>query len=32
MPGFVVRRGTRPDIPDAIGMNLEGDSWVIVFT
>jgi hypothetical protein len=27
-----VRRGTRPDIPDAVGKNLEGDSWVIVLT
>ena len=27
---IVVRRGTRPDIPDAVGKNLEGDSWIIV--
>jgi hypothetical protein len=27
-----VRRGTRPDIPDAVGKNLEGYSWVIVLT
>jgi hypothetical protein len=32
IPIVVVRRGTRPDIPDAIGKNLEGDFWVIVFT
>jgi hypothetical protein len=25
-----VRRGTRPDIPNTVGKNLEGDSWVIV--
>jgi hypothetical protein len=29
---FVVRRGTRPDIPDAVGKNLEGDSWIVVLT
>ena len=28
----VVRRGTRPDIPDAVGKNLEGDSWIVVLT
>jgi hypothetical protein len=27
-----VRRGTRPDIPDAVGKNLEGDSWIVVRT
>ena len=32
IPYVVVRRGTRPDIPDAVGKNLEGDSWVIVLT
>jgi hypothetical protein len=32
MPISVVRRETRPDIPDAVGKNLEGDFWVIVFT
>jgi len=28
----VVRRGTRPDIPDAVGKNLEGYSWIVVLT
>ncbi len=28
----VVRRVTRPDIPDAVGKNVEGDSWIIVPT
>ena len=28
----VVRRVTRPDIPDAVGKNLEGNSWIIVPT
>jgi hypothetical protein len=27
-----VRRETRPDIPDAVGRNLEGDFWIIVLT
>ena len=28
----VVRRVTQPDIPDSVGKNLEGDSWIIVPT
>jgi hypothetical protein len=32
IPNVVVRRVTRPDIPDAVGKNLEGDSWIIVPT
>ena len=28
----VVRRGTRPDIPDAVGKNLERYSWIVVLT
>jgi len=28
----VVRRVTQPDIPNAVGKNLEGDSWIIVPT
>lgn len=31
-PTGSVRRETRPDIPDTIGKNLEGDSWIIVPT
>ena len=32
IPKVVVRRGTRPDIPDAVGKNLEGYSWIVVLT
>jgi len=32
IPKVVVRRVTGPDIPDAVGKNLEGDSWIIVPT
>jgi len=32
MPIVVVRRGTRPDIPDAVGKNLEEYSWIVVLT
>jgi hypothetical protein len=32
IPIVVVRRGTRPDIPDAVGKNLEGNSWIVVLT
>ncbi len=32
IPNVVVRRVTRPDIPDAVGKNWEGDSWIIVPT
>ena len=32
IPIVVVRRGTQPDIPDAVGKNLEGDSWIVVLT
>ena len=32
IPKVVVRRETRPDIPDAVGKNLEGYSWIIVPT
>ncbi len=32
IPKVVVRRGTRPDIPDAVGKNLERYSWIVVLT
>jgi len=32
IPNVVVRRVTRPDIPNAVGKNLEGDFWIIVPT
>jgi len=32
IPNVVVRRGTQPDIPNAVGKNVEGDSWIIVPT
>ena len=32
IPNVVVRRGTRPGIPDAVGKNWEGDSWIVVLT
>ena len=32
IPNGVVRRVTRPDIPNAVGKNWEGDFWIIVPT
>jgi hypothetical protein len=32
IPIVVVRRGTRPDIPNAVGKNVERYSWIIVLT